>query len=65
MNFHSMVLSEIREGHILHGIAYVCNLKNKSPIYKNRVQEWLSEAGIGGIGRGTRVQTFSYKMNKV
>ena len=39
MNFHSMVLSEIREGHILHGIAYVCNLKNKSPIYKNRVQE--------------------------
>ena len=49
----------------LPSLACVCNLKNKSPTYKNRVQEWLSQAGNGGIGRDTRVQTFSFKMNKV
>ena len=40
-------------------LSLTCGIYIKSQTHKNRVEEWLSGAGDGEIGRGKRIQTLA------
>ena len=70
MDLEDIMLSEVRERHILYAFTYMWNLKkNEHKTKRNSDTEntQVFVTGVGGgakINEGTEVQTFSYKISK-
>ena len=61
---HAKKIKSEREGQISHDHTHMWNLKEKSQTDSNRVEWWLSGAGVGKRDDIVkRVKTFSYKIS--